>query len=157
MSAIVSPFNQQQQSLAQPDVDKPLPQQPAFTTARYRLRCTSHELFLNDQPIPYSDQILNLDKFYVIKTLPNSLLKTPIIIHRNKQIDSLDRRIFTKKFVFEIVKSLEICSFSDAAFICQRIPKQVKYFVTVIQGITQFRWKMLIMNDIFYLAFYTCL
>ena len=47
-----------------------------------------------------------MDKFYIIKTLPNSQLKTPIILHRNKQIDTLDRRVFVKKFVFEIVKSL---------------------------------------------------
>lgn len=108
---------------------------------KYRLRCTSHELFLNDDPIVYSEQILNMDKFYIIKVAATSQLKTPIILHRNRQIDSLDRRVFVKRFVYEIVKSLEICSLGDAVFIVERIPKQVKYMVAVVNGVSLQRWK----------------
>jgi len=54
----------------------------------------------------YRHQIIHRDKLYVMKAGLKSCLKTPIIFKRNNQIDALDRRIFLKKYVFEIVKSL---------------------------------------------------
>lgn len=65
----------------------------------YSLHCTADQMILNGHLIDYSEQILDLDKFYIIKA-PNNELKTPIILHRSKQIDLLDRRIFIKKFTF---------------------------------------------------------
>ncbi len=89
-------------------------------------------MILNGHLIDYTQQILDLDKFYIIKVPNNKELKTPIILHRSKQIDLLDRRIFMKKFVYEIVKSLEICSLDDAIFIIKRIPRQLKILVSII-------------------------
>ena len=65
---------------------------------------------INDEPVDYGPQILDLDKLYIISTSPKSQLKTPIVLNRNNQVDELDRKIFIKKFLLEIVKGIEICS-----------------------------------------------
>lgn len=123
---------------------------------QYRLRFTADQLIINDETIDYNRQVLNVDKLYIIKTSPNSKLKTPILLNRSKQIDCLDRRVFAKRFLFEIVKSLEICSIDDAVFIIKRVPMQIKYFVTIFQGITLLRWRQLLASDQFFISIYEC-
>ena len=124
---------------------------------KYQIRYTSETLIINGNPIDYGDQILDLDKLYIISAGPNNSLKTPIVLDRTEIVDELDRKIFTRNFLYEIVKAIEISSFDDAAFIFQRVPKLVKYFVGIIQKISLVRWVQLLQNDTFFLVLYDTL
>lgn len=124
---------------------------------KYQIRYTSETLIINGNPIDYGDQILDLDKLYIISASPNNSLKTPIVLDRTEIVDELDRKIFTRNFLYEIVKAIEISSFDDAAFIFQRVPKLVKYFVGIIQKISPVRWVQLLQNDTFFLVLYDTL
>jgi hypothetical protein len=124
---------------------------------KYQIRYTSETLIINGNPIDYGDQILDLDKLYIISAGPNNSLKTPIVLDRTEIVDELDRKIFTRNFLYEIVKAIEISSFDDAAFIFQRVPKLVKYFVGIIQRISLVRWVQLLQNDTFFLVLYDTL
>jgi hypothetical protein len=124
---------------------------------KYQIRYTSETLIINGNPIDYGDQILDLDKLYIISAGPKSSLKTPIVLDRTEIVDELDRKIFTRNFLYEIVKAIEISSFDDAAFIFQRVPKLVKYFVGIIQRISLVRWVQLLQNDTFFLVLYDTL
>lgn len=124
---------------------------------KYQIRYTSETLIINGNPIDYGDQILDLDKLYIISAGPNNSLKTPIVLDRTEIVDELDRKIFTRNFLYEIVKAIEISSFDDAAFIFQRVPKLLKYFVGIIQRISLVRWVQLLQNDTFFLVLYDTL
>jgi hypothetical protein len=121
------------------------------------VRYTSEYLLINDEPIDYGPQILDLDKLYIIVTGPQTKLQTPIVLDRTRDVDELDRKIFFKTFLLEIVKGMEISGFEDAAFILQRVPKLVKYFVGVFQKVSLVRWIQLLGNDSFFLFLYQTL
>lgn len=96
-----------------------------------------------------------MDKLYIVKpSSPTSKLKTPLILERTSEIDDLDRRVFVRRFVFELVKGLEICSMDDAIFIIKRVPKFIKYFVGVTQGISLGRWKELLASNKFFVEWF---
>jgi hypothetical protein len=96
-----------------------------------------------------------MDKLYIVKpSSKTSKLKMPLILERTSEIDELDRRVFVRRFVFELVKGLEICSIDDAIFIVKRVPKQVKYFVGVTQGVSLGRWKELLASNKFFLEWF---
>ncbi len=121
------------------------------------MRYTSDYLLINDEPVDYGPQILDLDKLYIIVTGPQTKLQTPIVLDRTRDVDELDRKIFFKTFLLEIVKGMEISGFEDAAFILQRVPKLVKYFVGVFQKVSLVRWIQLLGNDSFFLVLYQTL
>ena len=124
---------------------------------KYHIRYTNENLMINGEPISYGPQILDLDKLYIISTNPQSKLRTPIVLDRTNEVDELDRKIFTRNFLLEIVKGMEISSFDDAMFIMERVPKLIKYFVGLVQKISLTRWIQLLNNNSFFLALYQTL